>query len=112
MILGKVGPLDARTPFDRPLIRLFQPGQNLKQHRYGPLISAEDRDPVILPDRKAHLVQQAYAVYGLAHIGDEQPVFARLPVGLEPDPGVTPSRSGQFLHRDLLQQLPARRRLP
>ena len=60
---------------------------------------------------KLTFFEDRHAVHGLAEVRDEEPVLARLAGGLETDPGVAPRGGGQLLHRQLVQQLPAARRL-
>ena len=60
---------------------------------------------------EAHVLEHRHAVHGLAEVRDEEPVLARLAVGLEAYPGVAAAGGGQLLDRKLVEQLAAARRL-
>ena len=62
-----------------------------------------------LPTMKLTLFKQLHAVNGLADLGDEQPVLARLAVCLKSDPGIASAGGGHLLDGELIEQLAAAR---
>mgnify|MGYP001037127213 CR=1 FL=1 len=111
VVLGEVGGRDGCAPFDRAAVRLILAHEYLVQHSDGKLVLADEGDLVLLTDDEADVVQKLHAVHGLADIGDEKAILARLALGLEADPRVAAVRGGQLLDGDLVEQLAARGRL-
>ena len=112
VILGEIAWLNARAPLDRAGVRLLLAHEDFIEHRHGELVFPDEGDLVVLADKEAHVVEELHAVHGLGDLGNKEAVLARLAVGLEADPGVAAVGGGQLLHGDLVQQLPARGRLP
>ena len=90
VVHGEIALGGADAPFDAALVRLHLPGKQLEQGGDRDLVAADDGDLVVPVHGEAEVVDDLHAVHGLAETLHEQPVLARLPLGLEAHPGIAP----------------------
>ena len=93
------------APLEAALVRLLLLHKYLEEHRDSLFALTDESDLVGASEGEADVIEQLYAVNGLADALDLKNVLAKLPVHIKADERVSSARSRKLLDGQLLNEL-------